>query len=115
MTSEQIESYKQQLIELQAELQKEEQSGMQSSQPVELDQSKVGRLSRMDALQAQAMSVETQRRRSLKLQQIKSALQRIEDDDFGYCLDCGNALDHKRLAINPAALLCIVCAEKREN
>ncbi len=77
---------------------------------VELDQSRVGRLSRMDALQSQAMSVETDRRRKVELQQIAAALGRIEDGDYGICLGCGEAIAPQRLALNPTAPVCIECA-----
>ena len=80
---------------------------------VELDQSRVGRLSRMDALQAQAMSQEVERRRELELRQIQAALARIESGDYGYCLSCDEPIDPRRLAIDPAATICIECAEER--
>ncbi len=56
---------------------------------VELDQSRVGRLSRMDAMQAQAMSQESNRRREATLAAIGTALTRIESGIFGICIDCG--------------------------
>ena len=74
---------------------------------VELDQSRVGRLSRMDALQSQAMSVETRRRRKLQIQRIDAALTRLDQGDYGYCLECGRPIAEKRLEIDPAAPLCI--------
>ena len=82
-----------------------------ASQTVHLDQARVGRLSRMDALQAQAMSVETRRRRELELEKIAAALKRIKDGDYGYCISCGDAIDIRRLGIDPAAALCIACAD----
>ena len=45
--------------------------------PVELDQTSVGRLSRMDAMQVQAMAQETERRRHLDLQRVQAALERL--------------------------------------
>ena len=81
---------------------------------VELDQSKVGRLSRMDALQAQAISKETQRRHKLEITRIDAALKRIEEDEYGYCLECGEEIAEKRLEIDPSATLCIQCAEQGE-
>ncbi len=86
-------------------------SSAEARRTVELDQSRVGRLSRMDALQAQAMSVETDRRRKVALQQIEAALGRIEDGDYGYCLNCGEAIAPKRLELNPTAPVCIDCAQ----
>ena len=81
-----------------------------SRRPVELDQARVGRLSRMDALQEQAMSLETERRRKLELQRIEAALQRIEEGDFGYCLICGEKIEVKRLDLDPTLPTCVACA-----
>lgn len=81
---------------------------------VELDQSRVGRLSRMDALQGQAMSVAAQNRRRIELERIEAALQRIETGEFGECVDCGEPINIKRLQLDPAAPLCVDCAGRRE-
>ena len=85
-----------------------------ASATVELDQNKVGRLSRMDALQAQAMSQETERRHQRELVQIEAALRRIENGDYGYCTECDDRIAEARLAFSPAAPLCIQCAENKE-
>lgn len=85
-----------------------------ATETVELDQTRVGRVSRMDALQQQAMSQETMRRRQLELQRIKSALQRLDNYDFGYCTHCEEPISPQRLAIDPTVLLCIQCASKAE-
>ena len=78
--------------------------------PVELDQTRVGRLSRMDALQVQAMSLETERRRQLELQRIEAALKRIEEGEFGYCLSCEEEIEERRLEIDPTLPTCVGCA-----
>lgn len=80
-------------------------------QPVELDQTSVGRLSRMDALQDQAMALETNRRRNIELQHIDAALKRMEDGSYGYCLSCDEDISNKRLEIDPTAAVCIDCAK----
>lgn len=80
-------------------------------QPVELDQTSVGRLSRMDAIQNQAMALETDRRRHVELQHIEAALKRIEDGEYGECLNCGEDIAAKRLEIEPTAAVCISCAK----
>ncbi|MCW9088990.1 MAG: TraR/DksA C4-type zinc finger protein [Gammaproteobacteria bacterium] len=91
-----------------------EQTGREAAGTVELDQSKVGRLSRMDALQAQAMSQEGERRRQLELRRIDAALARLDSGDYGYCLECDEPIARRRLELNPAATLCIDCASKAE-
>lgn len=76
---------------------------------VTLDQQSVGRLSRMDALQRQAMAEATKRRRAARRQRIQAALKRIDDDDFGYCQDCGDDLDPARLELDPTVPRCLSC------
>jgi DnaK suppressor protein len=78
---------------------------------VELDQTRQGRLSRMDALQQQAMSQETNRRRDLELRRISAALARLESGDYGYCVTCDEEIAAGRLEVDPAAEQCIKCAE----
>jgi DnaK suppressor protein len=107
-------SFRKKLLKLRDELLQTEQTGNEAAQIVELDQSRVGRLSRMDALQGQAMSIESKRRRSLKIQRIDAALQRIDRDEFGFCLYCGKEIDPKRLEFDPTSFLCIHCANKAE-
>ncbi|MCG8593449.1 MAG: TraR/DksA family transcriptional regulator [Kiloniellales bacterium] len=78
--------------------------------PVELDQQSVGRLSRIDALQVQAMAQAVEGRRRGRLQAIEAALKRLEADDYGYCSDCGEDIPAKRLEIAPATMRCVDCA-----
>ena len=87
----------------------------EDGKPVALDQTRVGRLSRMDALQNQAMAQETQRRRQHELSLIDRALQRLKDGIYGECVDCGEPIAEKRLELDPSALLCIDCAGKEEH
>ena len=77
--------------------------------PVELDQQSVGRLSRMDAMQQQSMDLAREDRRQYRLAVLAAALKRIDDDDYGYCLSCGDDIARKRLEVDPAVTLCIGC------
>ena len=78
--------------------------------PVELDQQSVGRLSRMDAMQVQAMAQAVEGRRRERLQRIAAALRRLEDADFGYCAECGEDIPAKRLDVDPTIACCVDCA-----
>lgn len=102
------------LLKLRAELQAIAESGNESAGVVELDQSKVGRLSRMDAMQAQAMAQASANRRDQMLRRIEAALKRIDDDDYGYCQECDEPIAPKRLEFDPTVTLCIDCASKAE-
>lgn len=78
--------------------------------PVELDQQSVGRLSRMDAMQVQAMAQAVEARRQGRLQRIEAALRRIDAGDYGYCVSCDTEIPVKRLEIDPATERCVDCA-----
>ena len=108
------ERFREKLLELQAELLAAAEAGKASAAVVELDQTKVGRLSRMDAMQAQAMAQASEQRREQTLRQIAAALKRIDDDEYGYCLKCDEAINPKRLEFDPTVTLCIECASRAE-
>lgn len=102
--------FKARLEELKAEIETLISASADSRAAVELDQTRQGRLSRMDALQGQAMAQATHERRRLELKKIETALKRIEEGDFGYCVSCGEEVEAKRLEFDPAAPLCLDCA-----
>lgn len=83
--------------------------------PVALDESSVGRLSRMDAMQGQAMAIEPRRRHQVRLACIEAALQRIAAGDYGLCLACEEPIDPRRLRVDPATTLCSGCASAAED
>ncbi|MBX7528088.1 TraR/DksA family transcriptional regulator [Qipengyuania vesicularis] len=77
---------------------------------VELQQDSVGRLSRMDALQQQAMAQATARRRVAERARIEAALARVDEGEWGWCTACGNEIAEKRLAHDPSVAKCVECA-----
>jgi len=76
--------------------------------------SAIGRLSRQDAMQQQQMALEEQRRNQARLGKVKLAMATIDNDDYGWCIDCGEAIAFERLKIKPESTLCISCQSKRE-
>ncbi|MCC5970219.1 MAG: TraR/DksA C4-type zinc finger protein [Pararhodobacter sp.] len=78
--------------------------------PVELDQQSVGRLSRMDAMQQQAMAAAQEARRRARTQAVAAALRRIDEGEFGWCADCGDFIGSARLDLDPTLMRCISCA-----
>ena len=100
------------LLKLRAELEAAGEAAEGSAAVVELDQSKVGRLSRMDAMQAQAMAKASSQRRVEMLQRITVALKRIDDGEYGLCAKCDEPINPKRLEFDPTVLLCINCASQ---
>jgi len=106
--------FRQRLLRRRMELDELQEISGPAEETVELDQARLGRLSRMDALQSQAMSLEVKRRREMEIRRIASALNRIEDQTFGYCLQCDELIALKRLELDPSLPLCIACADRRE-
>jgi len=84
--------------------------GQKADRPLELDQSRVGRLSRMDAMQQQAMAQAAARLTAMEEQRIRTALKRMAAGDYGYCMNCDEEIAEGRLQADPSALTCIACA-----
>lgn len=78
--------------------------------PVELDQTRVGRLSRMDAMQGQAMAEAQGERRRIERLRIENAMARIADGSYGECLRCGDEIAEGRLRADPTTPVCVDCA-----
>ncbi len=104
-----LEYFRQRLQQLRTELEALAGESESAASTVELDQARVGRLSRMDAMQAQSMARETARRRQLQLAGIEGALRRIANGDYGECFNCGEAIDPARLEFDPTTTRCIAC------
>ena len=98
------------LAKRQEEIESQSEISRDSRNTVELDQQAVGRLSRMDAMQQQAMAEAQERTRQLELQRIDMAFRRISDDEYGYCVECDADIPDGRLAIDPMAERCVNCA-----
>ncbi len=115
MNNEQLQTFKQMLLDLKASTEQRASSNQDALNTVELDQNRVGRLSRMDALQGQQMAQEAERRRLLKIKQIEGALRRIEHDDFGHCFICDEPIQLARLRFDPTLTRCVSCSDKNDN
>ena len=104
-----------QLQRLQADLQEQLSIGSSSSDVVTLDQSKVGRVSRMDAMQQQQMAVSTRNKTQLRLHKVKAALAAIDTGDYGYCRRCDEDIGFPRLQAQPETPLCIACQSQSDS
>ena len=104
-----IEGYRSALTERLSDLAAEDDRGRSGQDVVELDQQAVGRLSRMDALQNQAMAKAQGARRAGEARRIRAALARIEEGEYGYCTDCGEEIGTDRLTADPTLPRCLSC------
>ncbi|MCP1672942.1 DnaK suppressor protein [Natronocella acetinitrilica] len=114
LSDDEIELFRERLEQSLAALEGNADIRKSSAETVELDQTRTGRLSRMDALQGQAMARATEARALQQAQRIRAALRRIEEGTYGDCVKCEEPIAVGRLRADPAALVCIACAELSE-
>ena len=105
----QTETLRTQLVALVADLEAALSASAASAAPVVLDQSSVGRLSRMDAMQQQAMAKATRHKAQLRLTQCKAALSAFDRDEYGLCRKCEEPIGYPRLSAKPEAPFCLEC------
>ncbi|EAQ28703.1 dnaK suppressor protein, putative [Erythrobacter sp. NAP1] len=98
------------LLERREQLVREDAANADSRDTVELQQDSVGRLSRMDAMQQQAMAQAQERRRAAERTRITAALTRLDEGEWGYCLRCGEKIAEARLRHDPSVAVCVGCA-----
>ncbi|MGV6812478.1 MAG: TraR/DksA family transcriptional regulator [Brevirhabdus sp.] len=110
MNETKIRDYRTRLLDLLEALDAEDAIAANNRKTVKLDQQAVGRLSRMDALQQQAMANATAQRRQDQRRRIHAALARIEEQEYGYCTECGDTIAEQRLDIDPTRPTCVSCA-----
>jgi DnaK suppressor protein len=115
LTDAQREVLRNDLLRLQVELTGLARDETGLTDTVVLDQTAVGRVSRIDAIQQQATAKAIQRRQLKRLVGIEAALERLADapDDFGWCPDCGDPIGWRRLLAFPDAVLCVECQTNR--
>ncbi|OIP87684.1 MAG: molecular chaperone DnaK [Rhodobacterales bacterium CG2_30_65_12] len=111
MDEAQIAAIRTRLEAMLAALDQDDVRGAEGQRIVSLDQASVGRLSRMDALQGQAMAKATQARRETNRKRIAAAFARIDEGEFGYCTECGEEIAANRLDLDPTVPTCIACAQ----
>ena len=106
-----IKPLRQSILNEIADLDRLREQASDSCAPVTLDQQSVGRLSRMDAMQQQAMHIANDARRQQRHTALLAALKLMDAGDYGYCQQCDEMIGEGRLAIDPAVTLCVNCAQ----
>ena len=109
-----MNAIREKLVAMREDLESIADTGDDPAAVVQLDQTKVGRLSRMDALQTQAMAMASGQRRATQLREIDAALRRIDEGSYGDCERCEEPINPRRLEADPTARLCIDCASNSE-
>ena len=114
LTPDQIRELESDLVVLREQLGELIAASEEGTRPVELDQSAVGRLSRMDAIQGQQIAKASRRNHQLRLEQVGQALRLIARDNYGYCRRCEEPIGYLRLKARPESPFCLRCQGARE-
>lgn len=109
MDAAELRKYEGKLLDLQALLERDIGKADSEAAPVKLE-GVMGRVSRGDAMQVQQMALEVKRQRQQRLMRITTALQRIQEGEYGLCCRCKNPIKPARLDALPDAVLCVHCA-----
>ena len=114
LTKDETEQLRAKLEDLKAQLKRQLDQVADAAKPVALDQAAVGRLSRMDALQHQAMAKANQAQARTRLQQCQSALTALARGEYGYCRRCEEPIGYPRLSARPEAPFCLSCQQQSD-
>lgn len=113
LTDSQRGSLRRALEALDRELQTAHESSADGAAPVDLDEP-IGRISRIDAIAQQRMVQANRASAQQRQQQVRAALRRFDEDEYGVCVTCGEEVGFRRLEAQPEALFCIACQSERE-
>ena len=111
--SQEIDGLRRSLQELEQELRRQLETAEDAARPVDLDEP-IGRVSRIDAIQQQSMAQANRGQARVRLQQVRAALERIADGDYGDCAQCGEPVGLARLQVRPETPFCVSCQSLRE-
>ena len=82
----------------------------EETKPIAPDRA-IGRLTRMEAINAQKMSEANLRKARARQSALQKTLPRLEEDEeFGICTRCERPIPIKRLMLMPQSRLCVRCA-----
>ncbi len=110
LTLEQLEEFRAALHALSHSLQADLETSAKASAPVELDQARVGRVSRIDAIQQQQMAAASREAQSHRVALVRQALNHLDEGTYGFCGKCEEPIGYGRLKARPEAAFCINCA-----
>ncbi len=112
LTAQQLQELRSLLESRKTQLDQQLEDALAATSVVTLDQSSVGRVSRMDAMQQQSMAVSTRAKAEASLRKVLLALKRMDYEDYGYCEQCDGQIQFKRLKVQPEASNCMKCQDR---
>ncbi len=109
ITPAQIQQIRSELLRTLARIERSLKTSTSGSRPENLDQTCIGRLSRIEALQNQGLIQSLKERERIQLEQVVDALSRIEQGIYGICTACRTPIQSERLLVFPETRTCTPC------
>jgi len=109
LTASEVATKRVELEKLKLDLAAALRANADAAKPVVLDQTTVGRLSRIDSMQSQAMAQAARQGLVIRLSLCDNALEAIERGEYGFCRTCEGPIGAKRLGAKPEAAFCLQC------
>ncbi len=114
LNSDQLKFLHEALLSLEIDLENQLLINKDSADIITLDQTLLGRISRVDAIQQQEMAISTRQKMQLKLHKVKVALTALGRRNYGYCRKCEELIGFPRLKAQPETNLCIACQNRAD-
>ena len=86
---------------------------LKSIKPIAPDNA-IGRLTRMEAIGSKGVSEASLSSAQRKLAKLETALNKIENPEFGVCIRCASPIPKGRMISMPESVTCVACAETKK-
>ena len=86
------------------------ESLLKSIKPIAPDNA-IGRLTRMEAIGSKGIGEASLGFAQRKLARLETALNKIENSEFGVCIRCSSPIPKDRMILMPESVTCVACAE----
>jgi DnaK suppressor protein len=110
ISQEQTEQLRHELLRTLARLERSTKANGHGNGAADLDQTCVGRLSRIEALQNQGLTQGLKERDRIQLEQVLDAICRLDTGTYGTCTSCQVSIPFERLLIFPETRTCTPCS-----
>lgn len=114
MTTKQLQDLKDKIMEDLDSLKQEILKLQQNTKPISPDCS-LGTLGRFELMHDQQVDERALHEAQLRVKKLEYALQKVQKDGYGLCIDCGDEILFERLLILPESLYCVECASNLQN
>ena len=83
----------------------------EKTKPITPDSS-LGRLTRQEMIQEQQVNEHALHEAEIKVNKLKYALQKVDKEDYGICVECEEEIFFERLMLVPESSHCVSCKEE---